>query len=53
MALALAGGESLRIAGNTEVMLDAAQRLYVQAGTIYVDSGPRPATANTICESTL
>jgi ferric-dicitrate binding protein FerR (iron transport regulator) len=39
LALALAGGESLRLAGSTEVMLDAPGRLYVQGGTIYVDSG--------------
>jgi ferric-dicitrate binding protein FerR (iron transport regulator) len=44
-ALALAGGESLRLAGSTEVMLDAPGRLYVQGGTIYVDSGARPAAA--------
>jgi hypothetical protein len=44
-ALALAGGESLRLAGNTEVMLDVPGRLYVQGGTIYVDSGARPPVA--------
>jgi len=41
VALALASGESLRLAGGTEVMLDAAGRVYVLAGTIYVDSGNR------------
>jgi ferric-dicitrate binding protein FerR (iron transport regulator) len=46
VALALAGGESLRLAGGTEVMLDAPGRLYVQAGTIYVDSGARPAASH-------
>lgn len=45
MALTLAGGESLRVAGQTRLMLDAPGRLYVQAGTIYVDSGERPAVA--------
>ena len=45
LALTLAGGESLRLAARTEVMLDAPGRLYVQAGTIYVDSGERPAAA--------
>ena len=44
-ALALAGGESLRMSGNTEVMLDAPGRIYVQRGTIYVDSGVRAAAA--------
>jgi ferric-dicitrate binding protein FerR (iron transport regulator) len=44
-ALALAGGESLRLASGTEVMLDAPGRLYVQRGTVYVDSGERPAAA--------
>ncbi len=44
-ALALPGGESLRLAGDTEVMLDAPGRIYVQSGTIYVDSGPRAAAA--------
>jgi ferric-dicitrate binding protein FerR (iron transport regulator) len=44
LALALAGGESLRLAARTEVMLDAPGRLYVQAGTIYVDSGERPSS---------
>jgi hypothetical protein len=42
LALTLAGGESLRLAARTEVMLDAPGRLYVPAGTIYVDSGARP-----------
>src|SRR5262245_5164484 len=46
VALALAGGESLRLAGGTEVMLDAPGRLYVQGGTIYVDSGARPAASH-------
>ncbi len=45
VALALSGGESLRLAADTEVMLDAPGRLYVQRGTIYVDSGPRPAAS--------
>jgi hypothetical protein len=44
-ALALAGGESLRLAAGTEVMLDAPGRLYLQHGTIYLDSGERPAAA--------
>ena len=42
-ALALAGGQSLRLAGGTEVMLDAPGRVYLKGGTIYVDSGERPA----------
>jgi ferric-dicitrate binding protein FerR (iron transport regulator) len=41
-ALALAGGESLRLAGNTEVMLDAPGRIYVERGTVYIDSGAQP-----------
>ncbi len=41
-ALAMAGGESLRLAGDTEIMLDAPGRIYVQEGTVYVDSGARP-----------
>ncbi len=41
VALALAGGGSLRLAAETEVMLDAPGRLYVRHGTIYVDSGAR------------
>jgi ferric-dicitrate binding protein FerR (iron transport regulator) len=41
-ALALAGGESLRVAGDTEIVLDAPGRIYVARGTIYVDSGARP-----------
>ena len=45
MAVTLVGGESLRVAGQTRLMLDAPGRLYVQAGTIYVDSGERPAAA--------
>ncbi|HWN06835.1 MAG TPA: FecR family protein [Steroidobacteraceae bacterium] len=45
VALTLGGGESLRLAARTEVMLDAPGRLYVQAGTIYVDSGERPSAA--------
>jgi ferric-dicitrate binding protein FerR (iron transport regulator) len=44
-ALALAGGESLRLAPGTEVMLDAPGRLYVSLGTVYVDSGGRPAAS--------
>lgn len=43
VALSLAGGESLRLAPGTEVMFDAPGRVYLQAGTVYVDSGPRPA----------
>ena len=42
VALALAGGGSLRLDAETEVMLDAPGRLYVRHGTIYVDSGARP-----------
>jgi ferric-dicitrate binding protein FerR (iron transport regulator) len=38
-ALALSSGESFRLAGGTEVILDAPGRVYVQRGTIYVDSG--------------
>jgi ferric-dicitrate binding protein FerR (iron transport regulator) len=45
VALELAGGESLRLAGQSEVMFDAPGRLYLQQGTIYVDSGARPAAA--------
>jgi ferric-dicitrate binding protein FerR (iron transport regulator) len=45
-AIALAGGESLRLAGGTEIMLDASRRLYLRGGTIYVDSGERPAAAH-------
>jgi len=45
LALALPGGESLRLAGSTEIMLDAPGRLYLASGMIYVDSGPRPAMA--------
>lgn len=41
-ALRLAQGQSLRLAGDTEVMFDAPGRLYVQHGTIYVDSGQQP-----------
>jgi ferric-dicitrate binding protein FerR (iron transport regulator) len=39
VALALAGIGSLRLAGDTEVLLDGERRLFVQRGTIYVDSG--------------
>jgi ferric-dicitrate binding protein FerR (iron transport regulator) len=39
VALALAGGASLRLAGDTEILLDAHRRLFVQQGTIYVDGG--------------
>jgi len=42
VALALAGGGSLRLDAETEVMLDAPGRIYVRHGTIYVDSGARP-----------
>lgn len=45
VVLELAGGESLRLAGGTEVMLDAPGRLYLQAGTLYADSGAQPAAA--------
>lgn len=44
-AFVLAGGESLRLASGTTVMFDAPGRLYLQTGTLYVDSGARPATA--------
>lgn len=40
-ALRLAGGASLRLAGQTEVVLDAPGRLFVHHGTIYVDGGVR------------
>jgi ferric-dicitrate binding protein FerR (iron transport regulator) len=42
VALALAGVGSLRVAGDTEVLLDGERRLFVQHGTVYVDSGSRP-----------
>jgi ferric-dicitrate binding protein FerR (iron transport regulator) len=42
VALTLAGGASLRVAGETELLLDGPRRLFVQQGTIYVDSGARP-----------
>lgn len=45
VALALSGGGSLRLAAETEVMLDAPGRLYVRQGTIYVDSGARPGAS--------
>jgi ferric-dicitrate binding protein FerR (iron transport regulator) len=45
LALALAGGESVRLAPETEVMLDGPGRLYLQHGTIYVDSGAAPSSA--------
>jgi ferric-dicitrate binding protein FerR (iron transport regulator) len=45
VALALAGGGSLRLDAETEVMLDAPGRLYVRRGTIYVDSGARPGAS--------
>jgi len=41
-ALRLAGGASLRLAGETEVLLDAPGRIFVHHGTIYVDGGVRP-----------
>jgi ferric-dicitrate binding protein FerR (iron transport regulator) len=44
-ALALTGGESLRLASATEVMLDGPGRFYVSRGTVYVDSGGRPAAS--------
>jgi ferric-dicitrate binding protein FerR (iron transport regulator) len=40
--LMLAGGASLRLAAETEVMLDAPGRLYVRQGTIYMDNGALP-----------
>ena len=43
VALALAGVGSLRLAGDTEVLLDGERRLFVQHGTVYVDSGSPPA----------
>lgn len=43
--LMLQGGTSLRLAAETEVMLDAPGRLYVRQGMIYVDSGPGTRTA--------
>lgn len=43
-ALALSGGVSLRIAPETEVTLEAADRLSVSRGKIYVDSGAIPGT---------
>ena len=44
-AIALAAGGSLRIAPDTEIVLDAPRRFYLQRGTAYLDSGPRPARA--------
>jgi ferric-dicitrate binding protein FerR (iron transport regulator) len=41
-ALRLGGGSSLRLAGETEVLLDAPGRIFVHRGTIYVDGGVRP-----------
>ena len=43
-AFTLAGGESLRLNSGTEIMLDGPGRIYFTRGTIYVDSGARPAT---------
>jgi len=43
-AFTLAGGGSLRLTADTEVMFDAPGRLYVQRGTIYVDTQGRPAS---------
>jgi ferric-dicitrate binding protein FerR (iron transport regulator) len=46
LGLMLPRGASLRLAAETEVMLDAPGQLYVQRGTIYVDGGAdaaRPA----------
>jgi ferric-dicitrate binding protein FerR (iron transport regulator) len=43
--LMLQGGASLRLAAETEVMLDAPGRLYVRQGMIYVDSGQGARTA--------
>lgn len=45
LALVLSNGESVRLAPETEVMLDAPGRLYLPRGTIYVDSGARPSGA--------
>lgn len=39
LGLMLPGGASLRLAAETEVMLDAPGGLYLQRGTIYVDGG--------------
>lgn len=39
VALALAGSGSLRVAGDTEILLDAPGRVYLARGTIYFDSG--------------
>jgi ferric-dicitrate binding protein FerR (iron transport regulator) len=39
VALALAGNGSLRVAGDTEILLDAPGRVYLARGTIYFDSG--------------
>lgn len=36
--LKLAGGASLRLATETEIMLDAPGRLYLKSGTIYLDN---------------
>jgi ferric-dicitrate binding protein FerR (iron transport regulator) len=44
-AIVLAAGESLRMAPDTEVVLDAPGRLYLQRGTAYLDGGTRPARA--------
>jgi len=46
LGLMLPGGASLRLAADTEVMLDAPGQLYVQRGKVYVDGGAdaaRPA----------
>ncbi len=40
-ALALAGGASLRLAAGTEVVFDAPGQLFLQRGTIYIDSDAR------------
>jgi ferric-dicitrate binding protein FerR (iron transport regulator) len=42
-AIELAAGVSLRLAPDSEAVLDAPGRLYLQRGTAYLDSGPRPA----------
>jgi ferric-dicitrate binding protein FerR (iron transport regulator) len=39
VALALEHGASLRLAGATEIVLDAPDRIYLRQGTIYIDSG--------------
>lgn len=43
--LMLPGGTSLRMAAETEVILEARGRLYLQRGTVYVDSGRHASAA--------